>query len=270
MAKNNEVVLVDQEPQAVTKRDIARASDPLELLRMAIERGSDVGAIERLMAVRQQLNAEAAKAAYDRAMADFQRECPVIVKRKAGAKGAYNYAPLDDIVTQVKELIHRHGFSFGVTSEITAKGLKAICKITHEQGHSEPSIFEVPIDTKNPMMTDPQRYGGAMTFAKRYAFCNGFGILTADSDEDGATTRPKPQGPSSVAPDEITAKDEARKLWNLLAPIRGTAQNWDAANEWMWRNDVLDGAIPEAMPHLSATRIKKAIEATTKKIQEGA
>lgn len=265
------MVLVDDAPQAMAKHDDRMVSgDPMALLRLAIERGSDVGAIERLMAVRQQLNAEHAKAEYDRAMADFQRECPVIVKRKAGAKGAYNYAPLDDIVSQVKELIHKHGFSFGVTSEIKPPNLKAICKITHSAGHSEPSVFEVPIDNKNPMMTDPQRYGGAMTFAKRYAFCNGFGILTADEDIDGAGSRPKPKGPSSIAPEESSTTDLVKRIWEMLKPVRGTEQKWKDANEWLWRNDILDGAVPESMPNLPIAKLNKIIPLIDAKLKEGA
>ncbi len=268
--KTNEVLVIDDAPQSAVKRDVARASDPLELLRMAIERGSDVGAIERLMAVRQQLNAETSKALFDRAMADFQRECPVIEKTKLGAKGAYKYAPLDCIIAQVRELIHKHGFSFGVTSEIKPGFLKAVCKITHKGGHSEPSVFEVPIDNKNPMMTDPQRYGGAMTFAKRYAFCNGFGILTADEDIDGAGSRPKPAGPSAVAPADNAARDLAIKIWNILAPIGGDKKDWKARNEWLWREDVLDSAADEAMPNLSAAKLAKILPVIESKMKGAA
>ena len=48
------------------------------------------------------------------------------------------------------------------------------------------------------MMSDPQKYGGASTYAKRYAFCNGFGILTADEDLDAKSSTPKPQGPAQA------------------------------------------------------------------------
>ena len=33
-------------------------------------------------------------------------------------------------------------------------------------------------------MSAPQKFASAMTFAKRYAFCNAFGILTSDEDVD--------------------------------------------------------------------------------------
>ena len=184
---------------SVIKREEMGVDRPIDiesLFRYAMDKGG-VETVERLMVVRRELNAEKAKAAFDVAMADFQNECPVIVKAKAGAKGAYKYAPLDAIIAQVRELIRKNGFSFSITSEIEPGWCKAVCLITHSAGHSRASEFKVPVDNKNPMMTDPQRYGGAMTFSKRYAFCNAFGILTADEDLDGGD-RPKPKGPSSL------------------------------------------------------------------------
>jgi hypothetical protein len=41
-------------------------------------------------------------------------------------------------------------------------------------------------------MTDQQKHGARVTFAKRYAFCNALGILTGDEDLDGAGTDKKP------------------------------------------------------------------------------
>lgn len=247
------------------KADQFSTNDPMSILKFAIERGADVSVIERLMLVREKLQAEAAKKAYDEAMANFQAECPIIVKKKAGAKNAYRYAPLDDILSQVREIIRTHGFSFSVTSVVDSGWLLAQCKITHAAGHSEVSEFKVPIDNKNPMMSDPQRYGGAMTFAKRYAFCNGFGILTADEDTDGNTTHTKPQGPSSLAP-EPSVKELATQLWHLLGDICKGDKDWTRANQYLWREEILDGGIPEECPHLTAKRFNEVIKATKERL----
>lgn len=234
------------------------------LMEKAIDAKSAVEVMERLQVMRREMRAERAKEMFDASMASFQSECPIITKRKSGAKNAYKYAPLDDIVSQVRDLTQRHGFSFSITSDIESGWVKALCKITHSAGHSEVSEFKVPIDNKNPMMTDPQRYGGAMTFAKRYAFCNGFGILTADEDLDGGD-KPKPQGPSTLAA-EPTVKEYAAKLWQILKPVRGTEQNWNAANAWLWRQEILDGAVPETAPQLTVKRFKEVIAAAESKL----
>lgn len=264
-AKSNDLELIPAGEKLPVHSSGYSESDPSSIIKYAIDKGANVDVIERLMAVREKLQAEASKRAFDEAMASFQAECPVIVKNKAGAKNAYRYAPLDEIVSQVREIIRRHGFSFGVTSVVDAGWLMAQCKITHSAGHSEVSEFKVPIDTKNPMMTDPQRYGGAMTFAKRYAFCNGFGILTADEDTDGSTTRVKPQGPSTRDPD-TSVKPLATELWHLLGDICKGDKDWVRANQWLWREEILDGAVPEEAPNLTAARFREVIAKAKERI----
>ena len=98
--------------------DKLAARDPEALLKFAVEHGASVDVCERLMAVRRELRAEQAKTAFDDSLAAFQSECPVIVKSKAGAKNAYKYAPLDSIVNQVRDLLHKHGFNYSVTTEV--------------------------------------------------------------------------------------------------------------------------------------------------------
>jgi hypothetical protein len=58
-------------------------------------------------------------------------------------------------------------------------------------------------------MSAPQVVSGTITFATRRAFCNGFGIVTADEDKDGADGG------------EISEQD-VMKIYDLLA-----ATEWD-------------------------------------------
>jgi hypothetical protein len=46
-------------------------------------------------------------------------------------------------------------------------------------------------------MTTPQKFASALTFAKRYAFCNVLGILTGDKDDD-ANTAGSPAAPAEA------------------------------------------------------------------------
>lgn len=158
------------------------------MFKYAIDKGAN---LDGLMNVRRELNAERSKKEYDSALSAFQAECPVIIKKVKGATGAYKFAPLDEIMPVVQPILSRHGFSFSITSEVELKWIKALCKVTHAGGHFEISEFKVPTDERNTMMTDPQRYAGSLTFAKRYAFCNAFGIMTGDEDRDAARQKSK-------------------------------------------------------------------------------
>jgi len=165
------------------------------LISQAIASKADVGTMERLLAMRKSLKEEHAKEEFDRAMAAFQSECPVIKKTKSvetkEEKVAYSYAPLESIVSQVKPLLLKHGFSYSIQTETSDNKVKATCTAKHQSGHSEPSSMEVPLGNKTKIMSDSQVTAAAITFAKRYAFCNVFGILTGDDDNEAALPKDK-------------------------------------------------------------------------------
>lgn len=95
----------------------------------------------------------------------------------------YKYAPLEDIIEQAKPHLDNNDFSYS-TQIIVGEKVKAICTAKHIQGHFETSEMEVPLSTKTDVMSNPQVIAATATFAKRYAFCNVFGIMTGDEDLD--------------------------------------------------------------------------------------
>jgi hypothetical protein len=156
----------------------------------AIEKGTPVETMEKLFALREKAKAEYAREEFMKAMASFQRDCPVIVKKKivtekGGVGVRYKYAPLDDIVSQVKKPLADNllSYDFDTVEDQEKKTLEVICVITHALGHSKSSKFKIPIGAE-AYMSDVQKYGARVTFAKRYAFCNALGILTGDEDTD--------------------------------------------------------------------------------------
>lgn len=187
-----------KKPTAVTvvaQNEPSRDINIETMITLGIEKGMSVETMERLFAMRRELKAEFAKEEFDKAMANFQMECPVIKKKKAGGrtKGgqvAYHYAPLDTIVEQTKGPMNKNGFSYKFDTVTTDTGVKVTCVAKHSAGHSEPSEIEVPLGTRTDIMSAPQVTASAITFAKRYAFCNAFGILTGDEDNDALTVPP--------------------------------------------------------------------------------
>jgi len=189
-----EVVQVNQLPQK---------NEADQLISQAIEKNVPVETMEKLLAMRRELRAEYAKEQFTLAMAKFQGTCPIIkktkeVKTKAGIV-AYRYAPIESIVEQVKPFLQECGFSYSTSMVLSPTGVKASCKVTHSSGHSEISEMEVPLGTKTEIMSQSQVVAAAQTFAKRYAFCNAFGILTGDEDTD-ARPEPKEVAPAQSKP----------------------------------------------------------------------
>lgn len=229
-AQTLELQTTKPEPDPVMVMAPERSPDqPQDLLRLAVERGASVDTLERLMAVRRELRAEEAKGAFDAAMAAFQAECPIIIKsrgvlEKNSDQVRYRFAPLDVIVTKVRPLLQKHGFAYQLDAEVKGAEVTATCRVTHVGGHSESSKFAVPIDPK-AYMSDQQKFASALTFAKRYAFTNVFGIMTGDQDNDGRTDQ-MGDGPEVI-------KKLVSDLWGVLAPVRGKERDWVIAQQWL-------------------------------------
>lgn len=235
------------------RRGIASQQEPPEtfnieqLFRYAIDKGLSAEAMKDLMSIRRELNSESAKRAFDEALGAFQANCPVIQKRKSvmnkdGRSLRYKYAPLDDIVTQVKELLNTHGFSYSLTTETDKNCVKAVCKLKHNKGHSELSEFQVPIDPQ-AFMNEQQKFASALTFAKRYAFCNSLGILTGDEDTDSNTQARKPSDSGRV----ITA-DTRNRFFDLTKDIHVKMQAMAIDLGWIMPDQSLDEIPDEHLP----------------------
>jgi hypothetical protein len=186
--KNEEKTIVKVGHLVPSKKQSPAIATGEALIAQAIDKNVPVETMEKLLAMRRELRQEDAKEKFNKAMAQFQAKCPTIgktkkVMEKDNVHVRYQYAPLDSIVEQVKGALSDCGLSYSIDVEQDDKYLGVICRVTHEAGHSEISSFKVPIGSEG-YMSDVQKYGARLTFAKRYAFCNAFGILTGDEDTD--------------------------------------------------------------------------------------
>lgn len=180
----------------MTNEIIKKELQPMTLIEQAIANKVDITMLEKLMSLQERWEKNQAKKSFDNAMANFQKDCPIIekikeVKDKFGKK-RYSYAPLEAIVNQVKTILADNGLSYSFSENKDEKFTEIICIITHIDGHSQSTSFKIPIGHEE-YMTDVQKYGARMTFGKRYAFCNAFGIMTGDEDTDGQDTDATPQ-----------------------------------------------------------------------------
>lgn len=203
--KNKEVVV--QESAVVSQPNQSVDS----FITLALTNNAPIETLERLFALHKEVEAEKAKSAFVQALANFQRNCPVIEKKKKvmnkdGQSIRYMFAPLDVIVEQIKDVLGQNGLSYTWTIENGTGVLTANAKVTHVQGHSETSSFTIPIDMEG-YMTAPQKYASAQTFAKRYALCNVLGISTGDEDTDATT----------VNKEKVAKSDKAQIMFLLRA-----------------------------------------------------
>ena len=214
-----------------------------DLITQAIDKNVPVETMEKLLAMRKELKAEWAKEQFCIAMANFQGTIPTIKKEKIVkdkyGKERYRYAPIEVIVSQVKEALTQCGLAYAIETKCEEKQVTAICKVTHISGHSEESAMAVPIDA-SAYMNPAQKVAAANTFAKRYAFCNALGIMTGDQDDDSQATvdppekkaapkpAPAPTPTPTPTPPIATEKqtEQIKELFDILEIETNKRLNW--------------------------------------------
>jgi hypothetical protein len=167
--------------------DIVRhETTPDFLIELAINKDLDIEKLTKLMELRKQVQADDARKAFFKAMNDFQANVPEIRKAKSVKfnQTEYKYAPLADIVRQIKDTCKEYGLSYRWEIVDTKDEIKVTCLITHIDGHTEVTTMTASPDgsgSKNPI----QARGSAIEYLKRYTLIGALGLSTADSDVDG-------------------------------------------------------------------------------------
>ena len=169
---------------------VAAPITPMQMINTAIERGADVGMLEKLMDLQERWEANQARKAFDNAMAAAKSEIPVIGKDRevdfSTSKGRTNYrhedlASIDRVVTPI---LAKHGLSYRYrTASPVGEPVTVTCVISHRDGHSEKNSLQAGRDdsgNKNSI----QAIGSTITYLQRYTLKAALG-LSASKDDDG-------------------------------------------------------------------------------------
>lgn len=165
------------------------SATPSDLLAMAIDKGMNVEALEKLMALQERWEANQARKAFFEALGKFQNIVPELLKSKGVAYDktkppTYYHATLSDIDRQIKPGLEECGLSKRFEISDTKEEIRVTCIITHIGGHSESStMMSYPDDSggKNKI----QSRGSTVTYLQRYTLIAALGLTTADMDIDG-------------------------------------------------------------------------------------
>lgn len=171
------------------QRDIIPDSESVAMFeRLARDPNVDPEKLERLIALQERIMRHNAKAAFDGAFSKMQPKIPVITENgRIEVRGTVRstYAPLEDIHDVVKPILAEHGFAIRHRTEWPKDGIIRIVGIlSHEQGHSEETAFEAPLD-KSEYRTEIQSMGSTVSYGRRYTTLDLLNISTRKADNDG-------------------------------------------------------------------------------------
>jgi len=215
-----------EETQLITAEPPVRGTSPADMLAAAIAHGIDAQGIKTLAEVFERMQAQQAEQSFNRALASFQNECPVVLKNstvefptRAGGKFESRYASIDNIIEATRPLRAKYGFSFTFDRDDNEREIASVCILRHEGGHKTKTRFGVPFPKDN-RLSEAHGIAGAVTFCERYALRAALGITTGmpDNDGKGFTNGNTPISSEQVATlqallDQTKAEGEA--FWNF-------------------------------------------------------
>lgn len=166
----------------------------LDILNTAVQNGMAPESLEKLVALHERMEANAARKAFVQAMAAFQASCPPVPRRtennqffvtRNGVRKPRTYASLEDIKLTVRQPLAQNGLSYG-WSDATLNGgqMTVSCVVSHVDGHSQSSSSTVPT-ASSAGCSEVQKMGIAQTYAMRYSLILALGLTSCDEDADG-------------------------------------------------------------------------------------
>jgi hypothetical protein len=163
----------------------------MDILQIAIAKGTNIDQMERLMAMQERWEATQATKAFNAAMARFKANPPQIRKNKDVSFGTtkYSHATLDHVTEQITQALSAVGISHTWAVEQGEKEIAVSCILTHEMGHSERTTLRALPDTSGSK-NSIQAIGSAVTYLQRYTLLAATG-MAAGVDDDGATSGPQ-------------------------------------------------------------------------------
>lgn len=176
--------------QKIEAQEVAHTNiiTPQDMIQQAIQSGSGVDVMERLLALQERHDAFQARKAFDDAMADLRSTLPKISKSRevdfTTSKGRTNYKfeDLAEITEALSKPMSDVGLSFRWYTDNVQAGVKVTCRITHREGHFEETSLVGPMDAsgnKNPI----QAIGSAVTYLQRYTLKAAVGIAASHDDD---------------------------------------------------------------------------------------
>jgi hypothetical protein len=170
---------------------------PLALLQQAVAGGASIDILERLMGLQERFERNAARRAYDAAIAAAKADLPTILKskkvgfdsRKPGAaRTTYRHEDMAAIASAIDEPLGRHGLSYRFrTHNPPGEPITVTCIISHREGHSEENSLSGPPDDSGAK-NKHQAIGSAVTYLSRYTLKAALGLAAADDDDAQATS----------------------------------------------------------------------------------
>ncbi len=194
---NEQIQDVEPITSVAVQPESVQATNLIQVIeRAAVNPDVDIDKMERLLQMKERLDAKAAEQEFSIAMAESQKEMSPIAKDADGESNKYaSYAAIDRVL---RPIYTKNGFalSFGTEDGAPELEVRVVCYVSHIAGHTRKVHIDIPADGKGPkggaVMTRTHATGSAATYGMRYLLKMIFNVAVGEADDDGNGAGRKP------------------------------------------------------------------------------
>jgi hypothetical protein len=247
------------EPQEAAPAEFG--SSLLEVISKAARDPSvDIDKMERLLAMQERLQAQAAKQAFTDAKIAMRPHLPeitmkgmIVIKKDGKIIQETPFARFEDLHELVMPVLSEHGFDLKFKNGLSPDGKVRVTTILcHREGHEDDTYFDLPHDSsgsKNPV----QAVGSSTKYGMRYGTISILNLRVVGDDDDGVSSGPEtvvtksadapfPQGP---AKNKTELKAMGRDLWRDIEAISDSGSLDDVLTKGAPLLEQLRKALPD-------------------------
>jgi hypothetical protein len=136
----------------------------------------------------------------------LQSELIPVIKNQEGHHG--KFADLQQVMNTVRPILKDNGFALVQTPIQTSSGVGLKSILIHDSGESIEGDICIPVQRQN----DPQAYGAALSYGRRYGIMTILGIVTEDDDAKSATITLEDKLEEIFKTNDL---DELQEIWLL-------------------------------------------------------
>jgi hypothetical protein len=159
--------------------------------RAAMNPEVDMDKMERLLVMKERMDAKEAESLFNKAMTKAQSEMKRVSADAQNPQTRSKYASYAALDKALRPIYTEHGFALSFdTNDGAADGLmRIVCHLSHIGGHSRSPYVDMPADGKGArggdVMTKTHAAGSAMSYGMRYLLKMIFNVAVGENDDDG-------------------------------------------------------------------------------------
>jgi hypothetical protein len=156
--------------------------------RLVVNPAADLEKLERMLAMKERMDANQARISFAAAIALARAEIPPIIKDATvdftSQKGRthYRHETLAGIAKAIDPILSKYGLSYRFRTDQAQGGVKVTCVVSHAEGYSEETTLAGSPDSSGSKNSF-QAVGSAVTYLQRYTLKAALG-LSAEIDDD--------------------------------------------------------------------------------------